>query len=171
MTATCKVCTLLEKKRSHIRPTAVVFHELARYNIDVAALSETRILGESKIKEVGSGYTFFLKGKPLGEKHFHGIGTAIRTCLLPLLNGKFANGINERLMTVDLYLEGCILTLISAYAPTLPSSDVEKEIFMTISTIALRMFPPPTNYFSLVILMQGLELTLKAGRVSWGIMV
>ena len=51
------------------------------------------------------------------------------TSLLSLLNGKYPNGINERLMTADLHLEGCILTVISAYAPTLPSSDEDKEEF------------------------------------------
>ena len=32
-------------------------------------------------------------------------------------------------MTVDLHLDGCTLTLISAYAPTLCSSDDDKEVF------------------------------------------
>ena len=41
--------------------------ELSSYNIDVAALSETRVLGETRIDEVGGGFTFFLKGKDLGE--------------------------------------------------------------------------------------------------------
>ena len=129
VTASWNVRTLLEKNKSHVRPTAIVSRELSRYNIDIAALSETRILGETRITEVGSGYTFFLKGKDPGEKHYHGVGFAVRTSLLPLLEGKFPNGINERLMTVDLHLEGCILTLISAYAPTLCSSDEDKEDF------------------------------------------
>merc|ERR1711867_116746 len=123
------VRTLLETTRSHVRPTAIVSRELSRYNIDVAALSETRILGETKIDEVGGGYTFFLKGKDLGERHYHGVGFAIRTSLLPFLNGKYPNGVNERLMNVDLSLDGCTLTLISAYAPTQCSSDDDKEVF------------------------------------------
>ena len=53
------VRTLFEKNTSHVRPTAVVSRELDRYNIDIAALSETRVLGESRIDEVGAGYTFF----------------------------------------------------------------------------------------------------------------
>ena len=128
-TAARNVRTLLEKNKSHVRPTAVVSRELDRYNIDIAALSETRVLGESRIDEVGTGYTFFLKGKAPGERHLHGVGFAVRTNLLSILNGKYPNGINERLMTVDLHLDGCILTLISAYAPTLCGSDEDKEDF------------------------------------------
>jgi len=33
--------------------------ELARYNIDIAALSETRLHGEDSLTEVGAGYAFF----------------------------------------------------------------------------------------------------------------
>ena len=87
--------TLLETKRSAARPTAIVAHELDRYNIDIAVLSETRILGETVIQETGGGYTFFLKGKPDGDKHHHGVGFAIRTKLVPLLQGKYPVGINE----------------------------------------------------------------------------
>ena len=66
--ASWNVRTLLDTKRASARPTAVVSRELARYNIDIAALSETRVLGDSVIEEVAGGYTFFLKGKPEGEK-------------------------------------------------------------------------------------------------------
>ena len=84
--ATWNVRTLLETRRTPVRPSAIVASELARYNIDIAALSETRILGESVIEEVGGGYTFFLKGKPKGDKHYHGVGFAIRTRLVKHLD-------------------------------------------------------------------------------------
>ena len=41
------------------RMTAIVGHELARYNIAVAALSETRRADTGSVKEMGVGYTFF----------------------------------------------------------------------------------------------------------------
>ena len=63
------VRTLLETKRTHVRPSAIIARELDRYGVDIAALSETRILGESMFEEKGGGYTFFLKGKPVGDKH------------------------------------------------------------------------------------------------------
>ena len=53
------VRTLLEKKRSHVRPTAIVGRTLKSYNIDICALSETRLSGENIISEQGAGYTFF----------------------------------------------------------------------------------------------------------------
>jgi len=38
--------------------TAIIAQELARYRIDIAALSETRLSGETEL-EVGAGYTFW----------------------------------------------------------------------------------------------------------------
>ena len=51
------------------------------------------------------GWLDFLKGKDLGERHYHGDGFAVRTSLLPLLNGKYLHGVNERLMNVILHLD------------------------------------------------------------------
>jgi hypothetical protein len=123
------VRTLLETKRTPVRPTAIVARELDRNGIDIAALGETRILGESRIVESGGGYTFFLKGKPVGDKHYHGVGFAIRTRLVKHLDGKNPVGINERLMTMSFPLKGSTLSIISAYAPTLPQSDEVKDTF------------------------------------------
>ena len=41
------------------RRTALVARELGRYNIDIAALSETRLANEGCLTEVRAGYTFF----------------------------------------------------------------------------------------------------------------
>ena len=124
------VRTLLESKRTPIRPTAIVARELDQLGIDIAALSETRILGDSVISEKGGGgYTFYLKGKPIGDKHYHGVGFAIRTRLVKSLEGKNPVGINERLMTMTFPLEGSTLSIISAYAPTLNHSDEVKDSF------------------------------------------
>ena len=68
--------TLLDKVDG-IRPerrTAIVAKELARYNIGIAALSETRLAGESDRKEDGSGYTFFWIGKGENERRESGVG-------------------------------------------------------------------------------------------------
>lgn len=50
------------------RRTALVARELKRYNIYIAALSETRFHGEDSITETGEGYTFFWKGLPEGSR-------------------------------------------------------------------------------------------------------
>ena len=139
--ASWNVRTLLETRRNTLRPTAIVSRELARYNIDIAAMSETRVLGETVIEEVGGGYTFFLKGKPEGDKRYHGVGFAVRSRLVPLLQGKYPVGINERLMTMSISLDDFTLSLISAYAPTLPSSDESKESFYGALSDAIKAVP------------------------------
>ena len=45
------------------RRTALVGRELGRYDIQIAALSETRFADVGEIKEVGTGYTFFWSGR------------------------------------------------------------------------------------------------------------
>ena len=63
--------------------TAIVAHELSRYNIDMAALSETRLAGTGDLAEVGAGYTFFWSGKAADEPRKAGVGSAIRAVLIP----------------------------------------------------------------------------------------
>ena len=43
------------------RRTALVAAELRKYDIDIAALSETRLADEGSLREIGEGYTFFRK--------------------------------------------------------------------------------------------------------------
>ena len=50
------------------RRTALIGLELQRYNIDIAALSETRLADTGSIAEVGAGYTFFWSGKAADER-------------------------------------------------------------------------------------------------------
>ena len=42
-----------------LRKTAILARELKRYNIDIAALSNTHLTDEGQISEVGAGYTIF----------------------------------------------------------------------------------------------------------------
>lgn len=115
--------------------------ELARYNIDVAALSETRLHGEDSLTEVGAGYTFFWKGVPEGTRRTHGVGFAVKSKLLQLIP-ESPVGINERLMTWRIPLaKGCFATLISAYAPTLAAESNIKEDFYLALDSAIRKTP------------------------------
>ena len=50
---------------------------LGRYQIDFAAISETRLTEEGSIAEPKRGYTFFWKGKAKDENKIHGVGLAI----------------------------------------------------------------------------------------------
>lgn len=80
------------------RRIALVSKELARLNVDIAALTETRLSGEGWLKETGYGYTLFEKSQDEGERKIRGVGLAIKTCIiyaLPLT----LTAIKERLMT------------------------------------------------------------------------
>ena len=55
------------------RRTALVGRELGRYDIQIAALSETRFADVEEIKEVGAGYTFFWSGRKMDAKVKRGV--------------------------------------------------------------------------------------------------
>ena len=44
------------------RRTALVAKELARYKVDIAVLSETRLADKGQLTERSGGYTFFWSG-------------------------------------------------------------------------------------------------------------
>nr|VZH91291.1 unnamed protein product [Spirometra erinaceieuropaei] len=50
------------------RRKALVARELARYKVDIVALSQTRFSDQGQLKEVGAGYTFFGSGRPRPER-------------------------------------------------------------------------------------------------------
>lgn len=111
------------------RRTAIIARELNKFNVDIAALSETRRSGEGQLKEQAGGYTFYWKGKGDNEPRIHGVGFAIRNNLV----GSLVNvpiGINERLMHLELQLsKHQSANIISAYAPTLIADNKVKEQF------------------------------------------
>ena len=111
------------------RRTALVGRELGRYDIQIAALSETRFADVGEIKEVGAGYTFFWSGRKSEERREAGVGFAIKTELVGKLSG-LPKGINDRLMTLRLPLSGNKhATIVSAYAPTMTNPDEVKDKF------------------------------------------
>ena len=123
------------------RRTALVAKELSRYNIDIAALSETRLADEGSLTEQNCGYTFFWKGKAENEDRIHGVGLAVKTSLMKQLPD-LPTGVNERLMKLRLPLshKRCA-TIISAYAPTLTSSEETIEQFYTDLSYILNHVP------------------------------
>ena len=138
------VRTLLDIRGETDRPkrrTALVAHELRRYNVDLAALSETRLSGEDSLTESGEGYSFFWKGLPEGARRLHGVGFAIKTSLLQHIP-EMPVGISERLMTWRLPLiKGRYITVLSAYAPTLDADDQVKDQFYSTLDTALQNIP------------------------------
>ncbi|KAK0146682.1 Craniofacial development protein 2 [Merluccius polli] len=112
------------------RRTAIISRELKRFQIDIAALSVTRLADDGQLKEEKGGYTFFWKGKPANEPRIHGVGFAIKNSLINHLY-ELPVGINERLMTMRLMLASSqMATVISAYAPTLDAQDKEDKIIL-----------------------------------------
>ncbi|BHF59251.1 hypothetical protein SprV_0100220800 [Sparganum proliferum] len=84
----CNVRSLLDKPRSN-RPecrTALVVRELARYKIDVTALSRTRFSEQGQLEEVGAGYTFFWSGRPRAGRRDAGVAFAIRNDIVGQLS-------------------------------------------------------------------------------------
>ena len=80
-------------------------------------------------KGAGGDYTFFWKGKHDSENRIHGVGFAIMTALLKSIPS-LPSGVNERLMKLLFALNKYQhIRLVSTYAPTLTSSDEEKERF------------------------------------------
>nr|VZI38636.1 unnamed protein product [Spirometra erinaceieuropaei] len=106
------------------RRTALVARELARYKVDIAALSETRFSEQGQLEEVGPGYNFFWSGRHRAERLDAGVAFAIRNDIvgrLPCL----PRVIKDRLMSLRLTLRsgGKIAKIISAYAPTMSSPN------------------------------------------------
>ncbi|BHF68642.1 hypothetical protein SprV_0301167900 [Sparganum proliferum] len=130
--AAWNVRSLLDNPRSKQpeRRTALAARELARYKVDIAALSETRFSEQGQLEEVGAGYTFFWSGRRRTERRDAGVAFAIRSDLvgrLPCL----PQGINDRLMSLRLPLlrGGKFATIISAYAPPMTSPVAARDKF------------------------------------------
>ncbi|VDM00991.1 unnamed protein product [Schistocephalus solidus] len=111
------------------RKTALVARKLARYKVDIAALSETRFSEQGQLGEVGADNTFFCSGRPKAVRRDAGIAFAIRNDIvgrLPCL----PQGINYRLMSLRLHVRGDkFATIISANASPMTSSDAAKDKF------------------------------------------
>ncbi len=130
--ATGNVRTLLDRNESSRpqRRTELISSELARYNIDMAALSETRLAGEEEICERGTDYTFFWSRRLPEERREAGVGFAVCTTLVRKLAGP-PKGVKDRLMIMRLPLSHGkkFVILISAYAPTITNPDEIKVKF------------------------------------------
>ena len=123
---------MLDRQATTDRParrTALISQELSRYNIDIAALSETRLADEGSITEDLGGYTFYWRGLPQEERRIHGVGFAIKNSLLRSLHSA-PIGISERLMKLRLPLSNNrFATILSCYAPTLDASADVSDVF------------------------------------------
>ena len=163
--ATWNIRTLLDRNVDRPpRRTALVAAELNRYNIDIAALCETRLADEGSLTEVGEGYTFFWKGLPAESQRIHGVGFAIRTSLLNQLP-ETPVAVSERLMTLRVPLsKSRFMTIICAYAPTLTSDDHSKDCFYQALHSVLRSTPRSDK----LLLMGDFNARVGADYSVWG---
>ena len=120
--ASWNVRTLQNNDSAPERKTALAFRELKKYNIDIAALSETRLAGSSQLEEVKGGCVFFWSGNGESEPRHSGVGFAIRSKIASYLPS-LPKGISDRIMVLTLELErNNSVTLVSCYTPTMACS-------------------------------------------------
>jgi len=99
------------------RRTALVARQLARYNVDIAALSETRLADQVRLTEIRCGYIFFWSGRGVTERRESGVGFTVKSHMLRKLT-KLPVGHSDRLRSLQLPLsKGRNATLIGVYAP------------------------------------------------------
>nr|VZI26210.1 unnamed protein product [Spirometra erinaceieuropaei] len=112
------------------RRTTLVARELARYRVDIAALSETRFSEQGQLEEVGAGYTFYWSGRPRAEQRDAGVAFAIRNDIVRQLLS-LTQDINDRLMSIRLSLRrgGKFATIINAYAPPMTTPGAVRDKF------------------------------------------
>ena len=112
--------------RSRHTPPGRAALELHRLAVDVAALSETRLLDKGELEK--GGYHFLYSGNPLGEERQHRVAIAIRSKLRASVQHWHA--VNARIVTARINLrKERSLMVISAYAPTLTRPEESKSIF------------------------------------------
>ena len=85
--------------------------ELAKYNIDIAALREIRLSESGSLKDLE--YSFIWSGKPEGERREAGVGFAIKKDIVTKLTA-MPRPVSDRIMTMRatttlLQLSACTL--------------------------------------------------------------
>ena len=104
--------------------TAVINMELSRLQMDIVVLQETRLPDSGSVKEKKIS---FWQGKPLNETMEYDVGFAVRNTLLRSIVPPTVG--NERILSLQLHSSAGLVTLISAYAPTLSSTTEVKDKF------------------------------------------
>ena len=130
------VRTLLDREAADRpeRRTALVAMKLAKYNIDIAALCETRFSESGNLNDLK--YSFFWSGKAEGERREAGVGFAIKKDIVTELTEM------PRPMTMRLSLsKDNVATITSVYAKTMTNPDENKEAFYNQLASVLNSIP------------------------------
>ncbi|XP_038066715.1 uncharacterized protein LOC119736778 [Patiria miniata] len=144
---------------SDSRKTAVINNELLRLQVDIAAVQETRLLGSGTLRE--RDFTFFWQGKGPEEIREHGVGFAVRSTLIGMTE-PCERG-TERILTLRLHTTDGPVNLVSAYAPTLYSSQEAKDEFYDQLQTVIQGIPSR----ELLLLLGDVNARVGADRDSW----
>ena len=113
------VRTLIDRETTnrHERRTTLVAMKLAKYNIDIAVLSETCFHASGSLNDLE--YTFYWSGKPNGERREAGVGFTIKSDIVAKLT-EMPHPVSDRIMTMRIPLtKDRNATIVSAYTPTM----------------------------------------------------
>ena len=111
------------------RRSALVARELARLDIDIAALRQVRFAEQGSIWEGGAGYTLFWSGKKKDESRLSGVSFMIKTSTARKLQN-LPVGHSDLIMSLKLPIQdNKFATVLSVYAPTLQAETGVKETF------------------------------------------
>ena len=157
------VRTLQDSESQPERKTALISHALRKYNIDISAISETRLAGSSQLEEVGGGYVFFWIGKNEEERRLSGVGFAIKSELAKSLPS-LPQGVSDRIMTLSLSLDNNkSATLVSCYAPTMYATQQETDDFYD----QLRAVISKVSFSDKLILMGDFNARVGSDHYTW----
>ena len=92
--------------------TAIINKELARLNIDVACLQETRLIDSRSLME--RDYTFFWQGLSQDEPRQYGVGFAVRNSLIATT--ETPSGGSSKILALGMKTSAGFVNFISAYA-------------------------------------------------------
>ena len=113
--------------------------ELAKYNIDIAVLSETRFHASGSLNDLE--YTFYWSGKPNGERIEAGVGFAIKRDIVAKLT-EMPHPVSYRIMTMRIPpTKDRNATIVSVYVPTMTNPEENKETFYSQLKGTLRNIP------------------------------
>ena len=162
-------CLTLLTRTEPARRTALIAQELRRYNVDIAALAETRLPVDGAPTESRGGYTtFFWKGLPQTERRIHGVGFAVRNRFCRIVRESLT-GISARLMKLRLQINR-YASIFSCYTPTLVSSEESKDMFYDSLDEQLELVPLSDKIVPSGTLMHVWTRRVWPGRRSWGVM-
>ena len=95
---------MLDSEDRPQRRSALVASDLARLDIDFAALSGVRFAEEGSLREDGAGYTLFWSGTNKDERRLSGVGFMIKASIVRKLQN-VPVGHSDRIMSLRLPIQ------------------------------------------------------------------